>query len=337
MRRRSAIVIAALGIAAAALAPASAARAARLVGGRQQAAIVQAFDSSAAHRRSAIVSILASSGSPSWTVVTSVVPEPSGRTGSQSRPIVLHRSFYRRVGDRELSRQPPPAVRSELDQDFRVAIVYRGSGAETIHYQQSDHSVCAGSGLFTDTEQETVSPMSWDVRYVVDLDTLLSATGSSQGTVLVPDVTFDGSASTLNVVEKLVRTVVDVGCDNTPTTFACRTTYALSGPPLLSLHPDLGLEVGIPLSPVPPGACNPDDYTLGPSLFDSGATTALLAQLNLAGGPLPADPYAPIAVSWPLSSAALTEGFITSPCQGDGLVCQDALRWAGTVTLEPVS
>jgi hypothetical protein len=342
MRRVSPTVIAGLGtaalaLAAAALTLAAPARAAKLVGGPEQAAIARAFDSSPAHRRLAIVSIRASTLSPAWAVVRSVAPEESGRTSSHASPITLQSTFYDRLGGRELQRQPPPAVRSELEQDFRVAIVYRGSGAETIGYQQAYHSVCAGAGDFTDTEQETVSPLSWNVRYVVDLDDLLSAIRGSRGPALVPSVTFKAGSSTLSAVEQLVRTVIDVGCNNTATTFSCKATYQLAGPPPLSFVPDLGLVVGIPLSPVTSGDCNPDDYTLGPSLFDSGATTALVGRLDVLGGELPADPYAPVAVSWPAGSAAQAEGFITSPCQGDGAACQDDLHWKGTVTLEPVS
>ncbi|MGP0049767.1 MAG: hypothetical protein ACLPZR_13085 [Solirubrobacteraceae bacterium] len=313
------------------------ARAAVLVGGRAQARIVAAFDASPAHRRLAVVSVRASTVQPSWAIVRWVAPERGGRTAAQSSAIGLGASFYHRVGGRELAGRPPAAAQADLERDFRVAVVYRGSGAETIDYEQDYHSVCAGAGLFTDTEHDTVSPMSWNVRYVVDLDDLLTAVRGSQGTTLVPSIAFSGAGSTLSAVEDLTRTVVDMGCNGTPAMYSCATTYRLGGSTPLSFPPSLGLEVGIPLIPVASGSCNPDDYTLGPSLFADGATTALVSRLDLLGGALPSDPYAPIAVSWPGGSAAHAEGFVSSPCQGDAAVCSDHLHWRGTVAIVPVS
>lgn len=338
MRRSSATCRTALGAALfvlAALALAPPAGAAKLVGGREQAAITRAFDASAAHRRGAVVSIRASSIAPAWAVVRWLVPDngasPSGST------LRLQSAFYMRVGGRELARRPPPDVRADLTQDLRVAIVYRGSGGETVGYQQDYHSACAGAGDFTDTEQDTVSPMSWTVRYVVDLDDIQAAVRTPQGTVLVPSVVVDGAASTLDAVQRLSRTVVDVGCNGSPVTYACTTTYRLTGAPALSFVPDLGLQVGLALTPVTSGTCDPNDYTLGPSLFDGGATTAIVGSLDLAGGPLPADPYAPVPVSWPGSSAGESEGFVTSPCSGITAVCHDNLHWRGTVTVVPLT
>jgi hypothetical protein len=312
------------------------ARAAELVGGRVQAQIVRAFDASAAHRRLAVVSVRSSTVAPSWAVVSWVAPEPGSRTSAQSSTISLGASFYHRVGGRELAGRPPAAAQADLKRHFRVAVVYRGSGQETIDYEQQYHSVCAGAGDFTDTEHDTVSPMSWSVRYVVDLDDLLAAVRGAQGATLVPGIAFDGAGSTLSAVEDLTRTVVDVGCNGTPATYTCATTYRLGGSTPLSFLPGLGLEVGIPLIPVTSGSCNADDYALGPSLFAGGATTALVSRLDLLGGALPSDPYAPIAVSWPGGSAAHAEGFVSSPCQGDAPVCSDDLRWRGTVAIVPV-
>ena len=85
------------------------------------------------------------------------------------------------------------------------------------------------------------------------------------------------------------------------------------------------------------GQCAAVDYTLGPSLFDSGATTALIGSLGIAGGTLATDPYKPISVQWPADSAQQTEGFVASPCQGDGPACSDALTWHGVVALTPAA
>jgi hypothetical protein len=347
MRRRAQVIpiawigaaLTALALTAAALAAPGSARAAKLVGGREQTAIARAFTAGGRHQKQLIVSIRASTVSASWAVVKSVRLQNSGRTSPQATPIKLLSSYYHRVHGRERAGRPPVAVRSDLAQDFHVAVVYRGSGGEAIRYEQLYRSVCAGAGGFTDQQDSTVSPISWSVRYVVDLDDLLSAVRGSAGTTLVPSVSFDGVHSSLSALETLTRTVVDAGCVGKPSTFTCTTGYRLSASAaegLLSFPPGLGTEIGVPAGPLPSGQCDPNDYTLGPSLWDSGATTALANRLDLLGGSLPANPYAPVSVSWPNDSAALSQGFLASPCQGDGAACSDAFHWTGAVTLEPV-
>jgi hypothetical protein len=71
-------------------------------------------------------------------------------------------------------------------------------------------------------------------------------------------------------------------------------------------------------------------------MWDTGGATALVGQLGLLGGGLPANPYAPVHVSWPGGSAAEAQGFAASPCQGDAGACTDAFTWRGTVTLRAV-
>ncbi|MDQ2895898.1 MAG: hypothetical protein M3Y09_09665, partial [Actinomycetota bacterium] len=82
------------------------------------------------------------------------------------------------------------------------------------------------------------------------------------------------------------------------------------------------------------GDCVADDYTLGPSLWDGGAATVAVSKLSLTGGRLPANPYAPVAVGWPLSSAGAQQGYLASPCQGITAQCTDTMRWTGTVRLQ---
>ena len=81
------------------------------------------------------------------------------------------------------------------------------------------------------------------------------------------------------------------------------------------------------------GDCYPQDYPLGPSLWDSGASTALVGALSLTGGRLPPNPYAPITVRWPMSSAGAQQSSLASPCEGITAVCTDAMAWQGTVRL----
>jgi hypothetical protein len=337
MRRLSAAALTAFALAGVtgATVAATAVRAAVLVGGGEQARIARAFDATAAHRRQVIVSIRASTPDPAWSVVRSVTPQTGGRTTAGAAPITLHSSFYERAGGREIAAAPPAAVRADLVAPFSVAVVYKGSGSESIAYQQVYRSNCAGAGGYTTTLQDTVTPMSWDVRYVVNLDDLLAAVRSSQGTVLVPDATLDRAASTLSAAESVSQTAIDAGCNGTLSTQRCASTFSLSGPGLLSASTAAGLEVGIPMAATRTGTCDPNDYLLGPSQFDDGATTALVARLGLLGGTLPADPYTPVTVSWPGDSAALREGLLAGPCQGDDAACQDAMSWNGTVALAP--
>jgi len=336
---RIGVALAALLLTAAGLAAPEPARAAKLVGGREQAAIAQAFTANSAHTKQLIVSIRASTVSAAWAVVKSVRPEGSGRTSSHSGPIRLLSTYYHRVDGQERTGRPPKAVRADLAQDFRVAIVYTGSGGESIRYKQLYRSVCAGAGGFTDQQDSTVNPMSWSVRYVVNLDDLLTAVRSSQGTMIVPSVSFDSLHSSLKAVQTLTRTVLDAGCDGKPSTFNCTTTYRLSesaADGMLSFAPGLGTEIGVPTAASSAGQCDPNDYTLGPSLWDSGATTALAGRLNLVGRSLPGNPYARVSVSWPNDSATLSAGFLASPCQGDAPACSDTFHWMGTVELQPV-
>jgi hypothetical protein len=314
--------------------------AAKLVGGREQAAIERAFTAQPAHRHQLIVSVRASTVSPAWAAVRSVSPERGGRTTASAGTPQLQIAYYRRVGGSEHPGTPPAAVRADLRRDFQVAVVYTGSGAESIVYAQGYRSVCAGAGGFTDQQTVTVDPMSWTVRYVVNLDDLVTAVSSSAGGVLVPNVTFDAGGSRLDAVETVSRTLVDAGCNGKPATFNCRVSFRLggSGPgDQLSFPPAAGIEVGIPMVATSAGACDPSDYTLGPSLWDSDGGAALVRQLGLAGGSLPANPYAPIRVTWPGGSAQHTLGFATSACQGDGSACGDDFHWTGTVALQLVT
>jgi hypothetical protein len=335
---RSRLPIAGLLTLAVLLAPA-AAHAAKLVGGHEQALIAKAFFARRSHKGQVIVSTRASTVTPAWVVVKSVQPEASGRRTAAGRTPRLQSTYYHLTGGRAKRGTPPAQPRADLARDFRIAVLYTGSGSETIAYHQLYRSVCPGSGGFTDDQAATIKPMSWSVRYVVDLDALQSAVRGAAGTVLVPAVSFDPSGSQVSAHEVLTRTAIDRGCNGQPTTFECDTTYALGSPTdgVLSFPPTGGVEVGVPTSSNPSGDCDPSDYTLGPSLWDSGATTAVTAHLGLVGTALPANPYAAVPVSWPLNSVALASGFRQSPCQGDGAACRDTFRWTGHIVLQGVS
>ena len=313
--------------------------AARLVGGRTQTAIARAFSAQRSHRGQTIVSVRTSSVNGSWAVVRSVTPQAAGQTRSGTAP-VLRSTYYHLVGRRALPAPPPRAVRTDLARSFRVRVVYAGSGSESINYQQGYGSVCAGAGGFVDTETDIVSPMSWSVRYTVDLDDLLSAVRGRGGTTFVPAVSFDAAGSSVTATEAVSRSAQDFGCNGRATTFNCTTTFAAGGPEpggQLSFPAGLGLEAGVPMAAHQRGACDPDNFTLGPSLWDSGAATAIAGPLKLLGGTLPARPYAPVKVSWPGAAASQAQGFAASPCQGNTAACADAFHWQGTVTLQPAS
>ncbi|MGH2871948.1 MAG: hypothetical protein ACRDL5_05750 [Solirubrobacteraceae bacterium] len=336
MRRRAGAIATAV-LAAAALVP-SAAGAATLVGGREQSAVARAFRANPAHRDRAIVAILASTLDPTWTAVRSVVPDPSGSVKQGAAPVVQS-AYYQRVGTTEQPGLPPAPVRAELSRQFRVAVVFAGSGNESTTYDSSDASACQGVGDFTDRETDVVAPMSWSVRWVVDLDGLLAAVGSASDATLVPSISVDAGASTVDAVESVQRTFQDTGCGSPPTTLTCTRHFRLGGPDpagALSLASGRGIEVAVPTASAASGACDPSGYALGPSLWDSGAAATVVPRLGLVGGSLPADPYAPVQVSWPRSSAASTLGFATGPCQ-DEPSCTDRFRWSATVRIEPVT
>jgi hypothetical protein len=322
---------------AAVLAAPPAGMAARLVGGSTQKAIARAFSTPRSHRGQVIVSIRTSTVSRSWAVVRSVTPLAAGQTRSGTVP-VLHSAYYHLVGRRARPASPPRAVRADLSRGFSVEVVYTGVGSESISYGQLYRSVCPGSGGFTDAATDAVNPMSWTVRYVVNLDELESAVRGPAGVNLVPHVVFDALGSRIDASEVVVRTLQDKGCNRNPTTFTCTRTFTPGGtdPGGQLSFPGGGLEVGVPMATHPIGACDPDNFTLGPSLWDGGGATALVSRLGLLGGTLPTDPYAPVTVSWPGGSAAQTQGFAVSPCQGDAAACTDRFTWRGTVALQAV-
>ena len=330
--RTAAMVMA---LCAAALAAPPAGMAARLVGGSTQRAIARAFSAARSHRGQVIVSIRTSTVSRSWAVVRSVSPRTAGQTRSGTTP-ALRSTYYHLIGRRVRPGSPPRAVKADLARPFSVEVVYTGAGSESIKYGQGYGSVCPGAGGFNDTATDVVSPMSWTVRYVVDLDDLLSAVRGSAGVSLVPNVFFDAAGSRVDASETVVRELQDKGCNQNVTTFTCTTTFAPGGVDpggQLSFPAGLGLEVGVPMAQRPQGVCNPDNFTLGPSLWDGGGATALVGQLKLIGGTLPGNPYAPVKVSWPDGAAAPVQGSAVSPCQGDTAVCSDRFTWQGTVSL----
>jgi F0F1-type ATP synthase membrane subunit c/vacuolar-type H+-ATPase subunit K len=328
------VLLCALGLAAP-----SAGIAAQLVGGSTQRAIARAFTAKRSHRGQVIVSIRASSVARSWAVVRSVTPQRVGQTKSGATP-VLNSTYYHLVGRGVRPGPPPGAVRRDLAHRFAVVVVYRGAGAESISYLQSYRSGCQGQGGFDDSASDIVTPMSWTVRYVVDLDDVLSAVRGAAGTAVVANVSFDAAGSRIDASETVSRTLQDVGCNQNASTVTCTTAFTAGGLDpggQVSFPAGSGLEVGLPLAPRQQGACNPDNFTLGPSLWAAGGATALVSGLQLLGGTLPAHPYRPIHVSWPQDAATTTQGFALSPCQGDdGTVCGDSFTWQGTVALQAV-
>ncbi len=137
---------------------------AELVGGARQAAIERAYLGQPAQRHLQVVSVRASTVSPTWAVLTSAAPEGGDRAGSGFRTITLLRTYFHLVHGSERAGPPPATVRADLGVDFKVAVLYTGTGAETIHYEQAYRSVCSGAGGFVDEQNVTVTPMSWSVR-----------------------------------------------------------------------------------------------------------------------------------------------------------------------------
>jgi hypothetical protein len=333
--RAVAIVVA---LCAAALAAPPAGMAARLAGGSTERGIARAFSGARSHRGQVIVSIRTSTVSRSWAVVRSVTPLTAGQTRSGRVP-VLRSTYYKLAGRRVVPAPPPRAVRTDLSRRFSVEVVYTGVGSESLYYDQGYRSVCPGQGGFTDTATDTVNPMSWTVRYIVNLDELDSAVRGPAGVSLVPNVSFDAAGSRIDAAETVVRTFQDRGCNQNMTTLTCNMTFTPGGTDPgagLSFPAGSGLKVGVPMATHQRGACNPDNFTLGPSLWDSSGATALVGQLKLIGGTLPTNPYAPVKVTWPGGSAAQAQGFAASPCQGDAAVCTDKFTWQGTVALQAV-
>ncbi|MGH2915134.1 MAG: hypothetical protein ACRDMX_09100 [Solirubrobacteraceae bacterium] len=338
MRSRAAAIAVALAAGVAA-APAGAAT---LLGGRAQARIAHAFTAARSHRGQTVVSIRASTVNPAWAVVRSVVAQRAGAAGSSSgtAPRLLA-TYYKLVSGSELQRSPPAPVRADLSRPFAVAVVYAGSGSESIAYDRSYGSACNGEGDFTDRQQVSVSPMAWHLVWTVELDDLRAAVRAGGQTTLAPAVYFDWAASYVDAVQSSARTLQDAGCSASPNTVSCRTTFRVGGSDpagALSLSP-AGLAVSVPfVATASGGDCASGDYPIGPSLWQVGAATVLAPNGDPLGGQLPAHPYAPFAVRWPGGSAQRSlRRFATGPCAGNGATCSDRFHWTATVTLQPAS
>jgi hypothetical protein len=313
--------------------------AARLVGGHRQAAIVRAFNAHGAHRHQVVVSVRSSTVSPAWAVAESVRPEAGGRSGGRAANLKPSFAYFHQVGGAQRSGNPPGPVRADLSRAFKLAVVYSGSGSETITYTHQTNGVCAAAGGNVDQQSDTVSPMSWNIRYVVDLNRLEATVRDGRGTILVPSVTLSRGGSSVAATEQVSRSTVDLSCNGQTTTNRCSTQYTLGSPGAsgwLSLAPGTGLEVGIPTTQSASGSCDPDVFALGPSLWASDAATARVSKLGFLGGGLPGNPYAPITVSWPANSALADDGSLVSPCQGNP-ACVDSLHWKATVRLQQVT
>ena len=311
-----------------------AAVAARLVGGREQATILHAFARARGSKAEQVSSVRRSTVAPGWAVVRWVVPA----RGTERHPpsAVLHSSYFHLTGRGAAAASPPPAVRRDLAAPMSVAVLYAGTGAETIAYSQASRSGCTGNGNYVDSESVLVKPMSWTVRYTVDLDRLQAAVSDGRSVAILPSVSFDRGGSALSASEVTTRSSVDQGCFGPTRTIRCATRFSLHAPGAagqLGLGPS-GLQIAIPMTAAHSGSdCYPQDYPLGPSLWDSGAGTALVSALSLTGGRLPPNPYAPVSVRWPLSSAGIAQSALASPCQGITALCTDTMAWSGTVRL----
>jgi hypothetical protein len=118
---------------------------AKLLGGRQQAAVRKAFFRLRAHRGELITSIRASPIPPSWAVVRWAAPTSGGDGQAAPR---LHSAYYHRGPGGESPGQPPAKVARDLSTPFRVTVLYTGFGTESVSYEQTYRSVCDGGGGF---------------------------------------------------------------------------------------------------------------------------------------------------------------------------------------------
>lgn len=299
--------------------------AAVLVGGAREQAIKRAFAATGGRDR-LIVSVRRSTVDPSWSVVRWVAIGSDGVAD-----LTLHSSYLHQLGAAEQPGGPPAPVAADLRRRFTVAVVYSGTGSESISYRQRSSSECSGQGGTVDQQTVTITPIAWSVRYLIDLDDVLAASGPP-GAGFVPRIVFDSDTSRVEALESATQTTQDLGCNRGALTFSCTTTFGLGGPDpdgSLSLDAGSGLQIGLPLVTRSSGACNPAEYTLGPSQWDGGGAAVLVSRLALAGGQLPDDPYAPIRVR------ASDEQVATSPCQGEPGLCADTFDFSGVVELRP--
>ena len=133
-----------------------------------------------APRRASIVSIRASTVAGAWVGREVGAVRGSGRLTAVRRTSGCRARTSGRP--RRASAAPPTAQggQGDLSQDFKVAVVYTGSGAETITYTAAYRSVCTGGGGRRPAERHGHIRCRGRVRYVVDLDRLSGACEYSQ-------------------------------------------------------------------------------------------------------------------------------------------------------------
>ena len=122
--------------------------------------------------------------------------------------------------------------------------------------------------------------MSWRVAYVIDLDRIDAILRSPEGDTIVPAVAFAPQGSELNAVLRVSRSSLDTGCGDHAHAYVCTTTYHL--PSSSQAQPVWFAPRGVTVIPVPlsrssSGECAAGDYASGPSLWDGGAATAVVA------------------------------------------------------------
>jgi hypothetical protein len=310
---------------AAASTSAPAASAARFASPSEARALRSAFLHERGHAGTVITAITVSTTAPGWA---SVAYLPAAQAvAAKVKIITVTREYYR---DRPRShptptKLPPKKAKSDLKKDLWVKLTYEGSGSE--HYKSTDSGAgeCGGS-TETSTVTAKVEPAKWKYAYLLDLDKMEREAGG-----LDPLVRLVSAPTDVSVVRDLERE--QTHCNPPNESWSCITTFGAPRNvfPGMVAFTSSGTNILTPMvaASAPQGTGCVD--TLGIFGLQPGFTGAAVAiNWHLIGGMLPADPYAPIPVTYQRN--ALNKVNACSTFSGNG-PCSDTTEWSGEVTL----
>ena len=257
-------------------------------------------------------------------------PRGGGRATAGSRTVKLAERLLQAGPRRRARGTPTSGGPADLSQDFKVAVLYSGSGAETVAYSQSTAACASAEGGYVDQQQDTVSPMSWSVRYVVDLDSLVAAVRDAEGDDAGPGGDLRGrrlGGERHREDEPHLPSTTAAAARRPPQ--RARSHFSAGGPGAdgaLSFDSGAGLEVGVPMRGRAAGSAVPrttrsvrrcGTAAPRPRWWTSSTCWAAASHAN---------PYGRVRVAGRQARRWPSHGLIASPCQGDSAGCSDSMR-----------
>jgi hypothetical protein len=314
------------------LASPAAASAAKLAGAKQDGALRTAFQRDRHHTGASIVSIRVSTAKAGWAMIEWIPKGAPESVTSAAKPTVQRTTYHGTKPDSK----PPKKVKKDLLEPLKVRLTFEGKGSESVDLKTTSQGECGGS--VTDERTESISPIQWNISYVLDLDhfTLIRTSDPHYGGDLLQVLThYEPSRSTVSVIEQRHHAATD-DCDGATNTYDCTQTFGSpSQDSTGAVAIDrLGLVVQLETQlTATQGDCANTTFAAKP-YYDDGGISAFTPALRILGGDLPADPYAPVTVTYPTND--FLEGYNGACALSGTTECHDDYSWTGQIQLHPM-